>query len=316
MLHAPVLFLEWVARHGGKLLAAAILAPVFYGPLAELFRPVVTPSVAVLMTLVLLRIDPAQVMAWLRRPGVVALVSAWMLLVTPLVVFAVTRAVGLDGPLGAGVTLVAASCAVTTASAFARLVGLDAEISLVVSVVTTALLPFTAPPIALGLLGLDLNISVTGLMLRLLMIIGLPALAAFALRRWLGQARLDRAAKPLDGAVVFILVLFAFGVMDGVNARLLSDPMWLIGGIGVAVAGSLGLNLLTSLVMVPLLGRQTGLSAGLLSGNRNQAVFLAVLPAGADPDVLLFFGIGQIPMYLGPFVLRKIYDRLRPPASP
>lgn len=306
-----MLFLEWVGRHGGALLAAGIVAPVLCGPLAELFRPVVTPSVAVLMTLVLLRIDPAQVIAWLKRPGVVALVSAWMLLVSPLVVFGVTRALGLDGALGAGVTLVAASCAVTTASAFARLVGLDAEISLVVSVVTTALLPFTAPPIALGLLGLDLNISVTGLMLRLLMIIGLPALAALVLRRWLGQARLDRAAKPLDGAVVFILVLFAFGVMDGVNARLLADPWWLIAGIGVAIAGSLGLNLLTTLAMVPLLGRQTGLSAGLLAGNRNQAVFLAVLPAGADPDVLLFFGIGQIPMYLGPFVLRKVYERLR-----
>lgn len=305
-----MLFLEWVGRHGGMLLAAAILAPVFHGPLAELFRPVVTPSVAVLMTLVLLRIDPAQVIAWLKRPGVVALVSAWMLLVSPLIVFGVTRAVGLDGALGAGVTLVAASCAVTTASAFARLVGLDAEISLVVSVVTTALLPFTAPPIALGLLGLDLNISVGALMLRLLMIIGLPAVAAFVLRRWLGQGRLDRAAKPLDGAVVFILVLFAFGVMDGVNARLLADPLWLIGGIAVAVAGSLGLNLLTTLAMVPLLGRHTGLSAGLLAGNRNQAVFLAVLPAGADPDVLLFFGIGQIPMYLGPFVLRRIYERL------
>lgn len=312
MLQAPILFLEWVGRHGGKLLAAAILAPVFYGPLAELFRPVVTPSVAVLMTLVLLRIDPAQVMAWLRRPGVVALISAWMLLVTPLIVYAATRIVGLDGPLGAGVTLVAASCAVTTASAFARLVNLDAEISLVVSVATTALLPFTAPPIALGLLGLDLNISVAGLMLRLLMIIGIPALAAFLLRRWLGQARLDRAGKPLDGAVVLILVFFAFGVMDGVNARLLSDPLWLMGGIAIAMAGSLGLNLLTALAMMPLLGRHAGLTAGLLAGNRNQAVFLAVLPAGADADVLLFFGIGQIPMYLGPFILRRIYARLSP----
>lgn len=315
MFHLPVVFLEWVGRHGGKLLAAAILAPVAYGPLAELFRPVVTPSVAVLMTLVLLRIDPAQVVAWLKRPGAVALVSAWMLLVSPLLIYGATRAVGLDGPLGAGVTLVAASCAVTTASAFARLVNLDAEISLVVSVATTALLPFTAPPIALGLLGLDLNISVAALTGRLLMIIGLPALAAFALRRWLGQARLDRAAKPLDGAVVFILVLFAFGVMDGVNARLLADPGWLIGGIAVAIAGSLGLNLLTALAMIPVLGRHAGLTAGLLAGNRNQAVFLAVLPAGADPDVLLFFGIGQIPMYLGPFLLRRIYARVSPPPA-
>ena len=94
-----------------------------------------------------LNIDPAQVMAWLRRPWMVAFLSTWVLLVAPLVAFGVTRAVGLDGPLGAGIVLVAASCAVTSAPAFARLVGLDAEISLIVAVATTALLPFTAQTI-------------------------------------------------------------------------------------------------------------------------------------------------------------------------
>ncbi len=310
----PVLLraLEWSARHGGVLLAIAILAPIAYGPLGSLMRPVVTPAVALMMTIVLLRIDPAQIAAWLRRPGAVLLISAWLLLVAPLIAFAVTRTVGLDGPLGAGVALVAASCAVTSAPAFARLVGLDAELSLVVAVVTTALLPFTAPPVALLLLGLDLAISIQGLMLRLLLIIGLPAIVALGLRHWFGQARLERVGKPLDGALVCVLVLFAFGVMDGVNARLLGDPLWLIGGIGVAIAGSLGLNMLTALLLSPVLGRRTGLTAGLLAGNRNQAVFLAVLPAGVDPDLLLFFAIGQIPMYIGPFLLRPLYRRLHP----
>lgn len=300
--------LEWFARHGGALLAISIFVGVAIAPLSSALRPLLTPAVALMMTLVLLRIDLVQVMAWLRRPAVVLFLCAWLLIVSPLVTYAVTRVAGLDGPLGAAVVLMAASCAVTTAPAFARLVGLDAEISLVVAVLTMALLPFTAPPLALGLLGLDLAISVTELMLRLLLIVGLPALAAIALRRALGPARLERMARPLEGSVVLVLVVFAFAVMDGVQARLLADPFWVLGGVLVALAANLGLNGVTALALMPVMGRVAGLTAGLLSGNRNQAILLAVLPASADPSVLLFFALGQIPMYLSPFLLRPIYE--------
>ena len=95
---------------------------------------------------------------------------------------------------------------------------------------TSALVPLEALldlPAHARLLGLDLAMSATGLMLRLLMIIGIPALAAFALRRWLGQARLDRAAKPLDGAVVFVLVFFAFGEQQERLNKIIQDRVTL-----------------------------------------------------------------------------------------
>jgi BASS family bile acid:Na+ symporter len=272
-------------------------------------RGVVTPAVALLMTLVLLRIDPAQILAWVRRPWLVAGLSAWVLLACPLIAYGATRVAGLDGPLGAGLVLMAASCAATTAPAFARLNGLDAEISLLVALVTTALVPFTAPPLALGLLGIDLAISVPGLMLRLGLVVGLPALAAVALRRLLGPARLARAGRSVDGLTVLVLVVFAFGVMDGVQARLLAEPLWVLGGMALALAGNLGLNALTALLLWPG-GVRLALAAGLLAGNRNQALFLAVLPAAADPGVLLFFALGQVPMFLSPFLLRRAYRRL------
>jgi predicted Na+-dependent transporter len=275
-------------------------------------REAVAPAVALLMALVLLCIDPSEVLATLRRPGHVLLLCAWVLLVCPLVAYAATRAAGLDGPLGAGVVLAAAACAATSSPAFARLVGLDEEVSLVVAVATTALVPFTAPPLALGLLGLDLAISTGGLMLRLALMVGLPALLAMLVRRWAGEARLARAGAAVDGVVVLVLVVFAFGVMDGVQARLLADPLWVLGGILLALAANLGLNAVTALAFAPVLGRGAALTAGLLAGNRNQALFLAVLPAGADPGVLLFFAVGQIPMFLTPVLLRPVYARLRP----
>ena len=51
-------------------------------------------------------------------------------------------------------------------------------------------------------------------------------------------------------------------------------------------------------------------TAGLMSGNRNMALYLAILPAAADPRIGLFFGLCQFPLFLSPFLLRPLYQRL------
>jgi BASS family bile acid:Na+ symporter len=42
------------------------------------------------------------------------------------------------------------------------------------------------------------------------------------------------------------------------------------------------------------------------------ALFLAVLPAATDQRILLFFALGQFPLFLTPFLLRPVYQWLRP----
>lgn len=262
------------------------------------------------MTLVLLRVDPVRLLSWLRRPLLVLALLAWLLLASPLVAFAVTHVTGLDGALGAALVIMATGCAATSAPAFARLVGLDGEIALVAAVLSTLLVPFTAPPLALGLLGVDLSISVAGLMARLGLVVGLPLLLSIAIRWLAGPERLARWGRAVDGATVLLVVVYGFGVMDGMLARLLAEPAWVAGGLALAFAGNFGLNALTALAFAPA-GRRVALSAGLLSGNRNMALYLAVLPATTDARILLFFALCQFPLFLSPFLLRPVYDRLR-----
>ncbi len=292
------------------MLALGIFAGLFIPPLAALFRDVVTITVAGLMTLVLLRVDLSQVLAYLRRPLLVAALTAWLLLVMPLLAYLVARLTGLDGPLGAALVISATGCAATSSPAFARMMGLDGEISLVVAMVTTMLIPFTAPPLALGLMGIDLAISLTGLMARLALVVGLPLLLSIAIRRVVGEAALRRVGPAVDGAVVWLVVLYGFGVMDGMLAKLLADPAWIIGGLALAFAGNFGMNIATALAFAAA-GKRLALAAGLLSGNRNMALYLAVLPAATDERILLFFALAQFPLFLSPFLLRPIYARLR-----
>lgn len=305
-------FLEWSARRGAALLAGGIFVGLFLPPLAAAMRDVITPVVFLLMVLVLLRVDPTQVLAYLRRPGLVAALLAWVLMACPLLAWALTRALGFEGGLAAALVIAATGCAATSSPAFARLVGLDGELALVVSLLSTLLVPFTAPPLALELLGIDLAISTGGLMLRLALLVGLPLLVSIALRRWMGPQRLTEWGLSVDGAVVLLVVLYGFGVMDGILARLLAEPALVLGGIALAFGGMLGLNAATALAFAGE-GRRLALSAGLLSGNRNMALYLAVMPTATDSRILLFFALCQFPLFLSPFLLRPLYARLMPP---
>jgi BASS family bile acid:Na+ symporter len=117
----------------------------------------------------------------------------------------------------------------------------------------------------------------------------------------------------VDGAVVVLLVMYGIGVMDGMLAKLLAEPAWVAGGLALAFLGNFGLNALTALATWPA-GPKVALATGLLSGNRNMALYLAVLPAATEPRILLFFALCQFPLFLSPFLLRPVYDRLRPVA--
>jgi hypothetical protein len=108
----------------------------------------------------------------------------------------------------------------------------------------------------------------------------------------------------VDGAVVWLVVLYGFGVMDGMLARLLAEPAWVMGGLALAFAGNFGMNIATALAFAAA-GRRLALAGGLLAGNRNMALFLAVLPAATDERILLFFALCQFPLFLSPFLLRR-----------
>ena len=61
---------------------------------------------------------------------------------------------------------------------------------------------------------------------------------------------------------------------------------------------------------VPGAGRRAALSAGFISGTRNLAIILAVLPVSVDPDLPLFFAVGQFPIYIMPIILKPVFRRL------
>jgi BASS family bile acid:Na+ symporter len=301
--------MAWSARRGSILLAIGIFGGIVSPALARDFKFFVTPNVLILMTFVLLRVDIPGTLVHLRRPARAVAITLLQMLVAPVVAWVATIPLHLDPGIAAGVVIFATGCAASSSAAFARLVGLDPELSLVVTLMSLALVPFTAPPIALVVLGIDLSIGTGKLMLSLLIIVGLPLVLSLGLRRLIGRDRLTRHGQAIDGFTVWMVVFYGFAVMDGLQSRMALDPGWVVQALLAAFAADYGLNILTTIALAPW-GRRPAASAGLMSGNRNMALYLAVLPATTDPRITLFFGLCQIPLFLSPFLLRPVYRRL------
>lgn len=299
-------FLAASARHGSALLAVGIFGGVLIPPLARGMAWFITPNVVLLMTLVLLRVDISAAFSHLTRPLRLAGIVAFQMLVCPLIMAAVTAVLPIDAGTSAGLVIFATGTSATSGAAFARLVGLDPELTLLATLAGLFIVPLTGPPLAHLLTGADLQITVAGFMLRLALVVGLPLIGSLLLRRLAGPARLAPLGPALDGAVVWLVVFYGFAVMGGMQAKLLADPGWVAQASIAAFAADFGLNIITTLAFL-WLGWRAAASVGLMSGNRNMALYLAVLPAGADPKIALFFALVQIPLFLSPFLLGPVY---------
>lgn len=183
------------ARRGAVLLAVGIFGGALIPPLAAAFHPAVAPIVFAMMTLIFLRVDLEGTVRHLRRPTRVAVIVVAQLLISPVLMAAVVEPLGLDRGITAGLVIFAAGSAATSSPAFARMVGLDADLSLVVSMAATLLIPLTAPLMVSWLAGVDLAIGPIAFMTRLLLVVGLPALISLVMRRLIGSARLLRWAR-------------------------------------------------------------------------------------------------------------------------
>jgi BASS family bile acid:Na+ symporter len=277
--------------------------------LSSLARPLLAPCVAVLLTATLVRIDWRLMLGHLRRPGVACVIVAWLLIGAPLLTAGLLTLLPLPGPLTTALVLMAAAPPILSAAPIAMILGLDGALALVTALIATLLTPLTVPPLALALLGLELDLGVGEFMGRLAVVIAVACATALVIRRLIGRERLPRVATHLDGLVVTVMLIFAVAIMDGVTDTLLARP------------STVGLWLLAAFIANPVLqlagaaafawlGRRRALTVGLVSGNCNMGLLLAAFPPGTDTDVVLYFAVAQLPMYTLPAVMLPLYRRL------
>ncbi len=301
--------LAFLGGHATWVLFAGVFIGLALPGLASVARPLLAPAVVTILCVTLLRIDWRQMREYTRRPLLASGLTLWLMVISPIVTWLILMLLPLPQSLETAIVLMAAAPPILASAAIALLLGLDGALAIVAGLVATMLTPITLPPLALALLGLELDIGVLEFMARLAIIIGLAFGAALVTRRLLGPARIAELATPLDGIMVIVLLLFAVAIMDGVTATLIERP----GTVALWFAASFVANpalQIFGIAAFAWLGRRGALTAGLITGNCNMGLLLAALPPGTDFDVVLYFAIAQMPMYMLPAIILPLYRRL------
>ncbi len=302
---------RWIKRNNTKILAMALVLGIALQDLAALVSPAVLVLAVTGMLLACLRMRVPPLGAAVGRPGLIAAFLVWALVLAPVLVFAAASlALDADSPLLAGLTLNAAAPSMLSAPAYALIVGVDPVLATVLAVLTTLAAPFSIPALADVLLGAEFAFGGPSLLLRLLAIVVLILGGAWLGKRLLGQDRIERYGDRVDAAVVVCIAAFGIGLMHGVRAVLVEQPVYAI----AAIAAAFALNIVLQSAGVLLFwrwGRRTGATTALVSGNRNLAIVLAAIADVAPPDVILYIVCAQFPIFSLPLLMRPAFARLQ-----
>ena len=304
--------LAFAGRHATGFMAVGVLLGLVLPPLAALARPLLVPTLLIPLALALVRLDWSAAAAWRKRPGVVALLLLWVLGVSPVLVWLLTRWLGAAGfpePLSQALVLMAASSPIVSNVALALLLGLDAPLAVVIVLAGTALVPLTLPIAAETLVGMSLHMPLGEFMGRLVALVGSAFAAAWLVRKLVPGARLDANRELIDGLTVLNLLVFSLAIMDGVTAYAIERPGYVALAIGAAYAFNVLLQVAGGLAFRHL-GTTRALTVALLSGNCNMGLVLVALEGRASFDLTVFFALAQIPMYTLPALVRPLYARL------
>jgi len=306
---AALSILDYLGRHATRFLAAGALVGLLVPQLATLARPLLVLGLVIPLVIALVRLDWDAIAGYAQRPALVGAIVAWMLVVSPALMWFALKLFDLPAALVQALVLMTAAAPIISCAALSLIMGLDAALAVVVVVAATALMPFSLPSVALALLGLEIDIDLATFMLRLGLIVGGAFAVALTIRRFVRREKLDANARLLDGVSVLILLVFVLAIMDGVTAVALARPGYVALVTLAAFVANIALQVVGSLVAVKL-GMRQALTVGFMTGNCNMGLVMVALADKADFDLIVFFAMAQLPMYMLPALFVPVYRRL------
>jgi hypothetical protein len=314
LVHLPAVALAWLGRQGPRAIAVSIFVGLALPPLAALFKPFVTEQIFVLLCLAFLRVEPVALGGHIKRPALVVAATVWTMMVVPFSLGWLFQSLPLAGHMpGLLLALILQTAAppLMAAPAVAAMLRLDAALTLTLLVLSIIMAPLTAPAFAQLFVGAALDMSALALGLKLFLLLAGAALVAAAVRRFAGRAWVERQHERIDGLNVLVLFAFAVALMDGVAARIIAEPLLVLGLIIFTFALSLAITAVTTLVFT-FAGPPRAFTIGLAAGGRNMGLMLAAT-GGAVPDLTwLYFALAQFPVYLLPQLLLPVARRMAP----
>ncbi|MEM9104434.1 MAG: hypothetical protein AAGC96_02170 [Pseudomonadota bacterium] len=296
------------ALYGRWLLVAGLVAAIAFPGLAGIVREQLPAAVALLLFFSALRVGPRQAVGAATDIGQSLYLVMILQVVCPVVFAVFLIATGWSGPIALGLALMLTAAPIAGSPSLTFLLGRDAASALRQLIAGTALLPLTSIPVFLLLPDLVSGGGVLGAVMRLLLLIGVATALAFLIRGFVIRDPGPDGLSAIEGMAAVMMALVVVGLMAAIRPAITENPAGLLLNLAVVFAANFGLQIVCYQLLKRRMPEQ---SAGIAvsAGNRNIALFLAVLPANVTDSLLLFIGCYQIPMYLTPILLRRFYER-------
>lgn len=299
--------LAFFARHGRLVLVAGLLAGVLLPTVAAILKPYLPHMVATTLFLAALRIGPREALGKLRDlRDIVGLIGIYQIVV-PLVLCFLLPFTGLSMTLVTAITLMAAAPSISGSPNLTIMVGRDPAPALRMLIAGTAVVPATAFIVFLFVPAFGSAYNVAAAALRLLVLIGAAAAFAFALRLFVFREATDRFKNSVDGLSALAMAGIVIGLMTAIGPALRQDPIQVAFTLLIACMASFGLQIAAYFLLSKSKSSSSRVGHSIISGCRNNALFITALPAAVTDPLLLYIGCYQIPMYLTPLLLKRLY---------
>lgn len=262
--------------------------------------------VVLLMTLAYSRLDWSGIRTILEKPILTAMILLWVLAAVPGLATAAGLALALPAVLLTAIILNAIAPPITSSVPFCQLLGLDAALALRVTLIATILMPVTVPASILLFLGVAVDLDPAEFAVRATVFIGLPLTLSWLIRRSPRLMAGINHGPYAEGVMAFALMIIAIGIMDGVTARVLTDPAEALAILAAAFSVSILFHGLSGLVFWRT-GERTAISIALTSGSRNLVLMLVIIGDAMGPAFGLYVALGQVPIYLMPALIQSIW---------
>jgi predicted Na+-dependent transporter len=265
--------LAWLGRQGTRAAAASIFVGLAIPPLAAALKPIFTLAIFLLLVFSFLRVDPEELRARFRSPGLVVLACLGIMVLTPVLFGFALPYTGIDrlGPgVALGLMMYLAAPPIMASTAFAALLRLDTALTLAVLIACTALTPLLAPLIVSSFAADSLQLDAAQLVIRLFAILGGAFAMAWALRYFLGTEKISENKATIDGISVLLLTALLFWRQ----------------------------------------GLKASLALGFSSAHRNMGVMIAAAGSGLPELTWIYFAVAQFPIYLLPALAAPVVHRL------
>lgn len=312
ILNGLTFALAWLGRQGTRALAASIFLGLTLPSLAAYVKPHLAEAVFVLLLFSYLRTDPLAFRRYLASPGLVVVASLWVMVAMPALFGLAYALSGLRTAMPALYTIMILHIAIapiTSLPAFAALMGLDVALALTTLIACSALSPISTVAFSYLFLGSSL-FSPIDLGLKLFFFFAASGAVAYAVRRFAGQAWIERQKEPIDGLNVIALFLFAIAAMDGVPRHVMAQPLFALALLAL-IAALTALMVGLSVLVFMRAGAGRGLAIGLLGAFRNLGVVMAALGATLPDIAWFYFALAQFPIFLLPALLKPLALRLQ-----